>query len=235
MVRAALQRGQIAPNEVGYIEAHGTGTFLGDPIEVAALAEVLCVDRTDPLYIGSVKTNIGHLEPAAGVAGLTKIVLALQHGMIPPHLHFDTPNPHIPWEAVPLHVPTELVPWQERRVAGVSSFGMSGTNVHVMLSDPPPVEAAAPREEAQPQLLTLSSKTAVILPTIAHNLANHLQQTPNLSLADICATLNNGRSRHHPHHPVRGVPDGVLSRLDRDHLHHPAAGGAGGGEHGYRH
>src|SRR5204863_5815197 len=120
-----------------YVEAHGTGTSLGDPIEVKAIASVLgnATERTQPLLIGSVKTNLGHLETAAGIAGLMKVVLSLQHGAIPPHLHFKSPSPHIPWSEIPVTVPTAVVPWLRggtRRIAGVSSFGISGTNAHVL-------------------------------------------------------------------------------------------------------
>src|SRR5262249_3282597 len=123
-------------------EAHGTGTALGDPIEIDAVRKVLCQSRTPdrPLIVGSVKTNIGHLEAAAGVAGLIKVVLALQHGEIPPHLHFRSPSPQILWETLAVSVPTDRVAWPAgsgRRLAGVSAFGMSGTNAHVIVEEAP--------------------------------------------------------------------------------------------------
>ncbi|MEM7134875.1 MAG: SDR family NAD(P)-dependent oxidoreductase [Chloroflexota bacterium] len=136
MLQQALDNAGIDPHHVGYVEAHGTGTSLGDPIEFMALARILCHERENPLYIGSVKTNIGHLDAAAGIAGLMKVVLSLQQGAIPPSLHFNQPNPRIPWDDWPIQVPTELVPWtSSQRMAGVSAFGMSGTNVHLLLEN----------------------------------------------------------------------------------------------------
>ena len=119
----------------------GRARSLGDPIEIGALSAVF-EERTAPLYVGSVKTNIGHLEAAAGVAGLIKLVLALQHGQIPPHLHLQTPNPHIDWAGMPVQVPATLTAWPRpehggARIGGVSSFGFSGTNAHVILAAPP--------------------------------------------------------------------------------------------------
>src|SRR5262249_43126917 len=124
------------------IEAHGTGTVLGDPIEVEALSAIFgpTHSKASPLVIGSVKSNIGHLEGAAGISGLIKTILALQNRALPPSLHFKTPNPHIAWEQIPLRVQTKLGPWPEPDkplIAGVSSFGMSGTNAHVVVSEAP--------------------------------------------------------------------------------------------------
>src|SRR5262249_11667880 len=144
-----------------YVEAHGTGTPLGDPIELRALGRAFGPGRTGgPLWVGSVKTNLGHLEAAAGIAGLIKVVLALRHAELPPHLHFDSPSPHAPWDQVPLRVSKELVRWPEgRRLAGVSSFGFSGTNSHVLLEQAP-APSAAPAEVAPPiHLLPLSART----------------------------------------------------------------------------
>ena len=122
------------------MEAHGTGTALGDPIEVLALGKALGQNRqpNNHLMVGSVKTNLGHLEGAAGIASLIKVVLALKNKQIPPHLHLKTPNSYIPWEKLPIQVPSYLSPWQSpegSRLAGVSSFGMSGTNVHLILEE----------------------------------------------------------------------------------------------------
>lgn len=142
LIREALRSAKVEPSQVSYVEAHGTGTPLGDPIEIEALKAVLGEERSplQPLIIGSVKTNIGHLEAAAGVAGLIKVILALQHQEIPPHLHFKQPNPYINWNELPVVVPTKSMPWPcgtQQRIAGVSSFGMSGTNAHIVLEEAP--------------------------------------------------------------------------------------------------
>ncbi|MEM6714347.1 MAG: SDR family NAD(P)-dependent oxidoreductase, partial [Cyanobacteria bacterium P01_C01_bin.147] len=139
VLRQAIANARVEPEQVQYVEVHGTGTRLGDPIEVLALNQVMG-QRSTPLLIGSAKTNIGHLESAAGVAGLMKVILSLQHRQIPPHLHLQTPNPYIPWDQLAVTVPTQLTPWPaiaESRLAGISSFGMSGTNVHLVLEEAP--------------------------------------------------------------------------------------------------
>src|SRR5262249_30184835 len=148
---------------IGYIEAHGTGTALGDPIEVRALTSVLQASRSvdQPLVLGSVKTNIGHLEAAAGIAGLIKVILALQHREIPPHLHFQTLNPSITLNGCSIHFPREPLQWQPldgRRLAGVSSFGFSGTNAHVVVEEAPAPTAVPEVRSEQPHLLCLSAK-----------------------------------------------------------------------------
>lgn len=140
VIRQALENAGVRPEQIQYVEAHGTGTSLGDPIEVLALGKVLGENRENnhPLMLGSVKTNIGHLEAAAGIASLIKVVLSLQHQQIPPHLHLQTPNAYIPWQQLPVAVPTQLTPWltqAESRLAGISSFGMSGTNVHLIVEE----------------------------------------------------------------------------------------------------
>src|SRR5262249_6886486 len=137
VIDKAMEMAGIDPSQLSYLEAHGTGTPLGDPIEGRALASALCKGRpkTQPLVIGSVTANIGHLESAAGIAALIKVVLALQHKEIPPHLHFTQPNPRIAWQDLPVTVPTQRIPWEtdaaknDPRVAGISSFSFNGTNV----------------------------------------------------------------------------------------------------------
>jgi len=149
VIRAALTRARVDPLQVGFLESHGTGTRLGDPIEAAAFAEVLCNGRSEenPLIVGSVKSNFGHLEAAAGIAGLMKAVLALKHREIPPNLHFHQPTPVIAWNEMPVRIPVKLTAWNGdgQRIAGVSSFGFSGTNAHVVLGSAPE-EAQAPRQ-----------------------------------------------------------------------------------------
>jgi acyl transferase domain-containing protein/acyl carrier protein len=205
LIRQALTNAQARPADIGYIEAHGTGTKLGDPIEVGALGAIFAKDRRAPLWIGSVKTNFGHLEAAAGIASLIKVVLSLQHGEIPPSLHFDTPNPLIDWPRLPMRVPTAPTPWStDKRMAGVSSFGLSGTNAHLVVeaapapqplpSEPGPSERPLERPA---HLLTLSARSPAALRDLAGSYATFLQDSP-LSLADICYTAARGRE-HFPH------------------------------------
>ncbi len=197
VIRTALRIAGVRPEEVGYVEAHGTGTELGDPIEVHALAEVHR-DRPveNPLYIGSVKTNIGHLEGAAGIAGLIKTVLALRSGVIPPHLHFRVPNPHIAWDTAPIRVPTEPTPWPSgnRRVAGVSSFGFSGTNAHVVLeAATEPDEASARPRTGGPHVVPISARSGPALEALSHRLADRLD-ADEVDVADLARTLSRGRA-----------------------------------------
>src|SRR5262245_48264086 len=199
LIRQALKNARIEPNQIHYLEAHGTGTSLGDPIEVAALEKVLCKGRSkaESLVIGSVKTNFGHLEAAAGIAGLMKTVLALERQEIPPHLHFNQPNPHIPWNELPLLVPTRRTPWpsaEKPRFAGVSSFGMSGTNAHVILEEAPRLERHPAQPERPLHILALSAKTPDTLAQLPPPFQSHQLPHPDMSLADVCFTANTGRS-----------------------------------------
>ncbi|NJL22132.1 MAG: polyketide synthase, partial [Leptolyngbyaceae cyanobacterium SM1_3_5] len=203
VIRQALQNAGLDPAEVGYLEAHGTGTALGDPIELNAIGSVFAnshsIDR--PLQIGSVKTNLGHLEAAAGIAGLIKVVLALQHQEIPPHLHLQTPTPHVDWDRLPLNVATRRTP-QPLQVAGVSSFGFSGTNAHVVLgayqAEPASIESVLSEISAADRplhLLTLSAKTPAALRELTDRYAEHLAAHPDRPLADVCFSANTGRSQ----------------------------------------
>jgi acyl transferase domain-containing protein/SAM-dependent methyltransferase len=194
VIRAALADAQIDAAQVSYIEAHGTGTSLGDPIEVRALGAVYGRDRATPLTIGSVKTNIGHLEAAAGLAGLIKVVLMLQHREIVPHLHFTQGNPYIEWERWPFVVPTNSSPWSnDRLIAGVSSFGFSGTNAHVILEAAPNETRSVVDAERSLHLLTLSAKSETALRKLASQVEACVAQSTD-SLADLCFTANTGRS-----------------------------------------
>ncbi len=203
VIREALASGGLAPADVGYVEAHGTGTSLGDPIEVRALAEALGEGRSplEPLVIGSVKTNLGHLEAAAGVTGLIKAVLAVQHGEIPRHLHAESLSPHIPWDELPVVVAREGTRWPEgrRRIAGVSSFGFSGTNAHVILEEAPdePARAAAPVDRPL-HIVTVSGRSEKMLRETASRYADHLRADAAVVLADFAFTANAGRA-HHTH------------------------------------
>ncbi len=199
VIRHALKNANVKPSEITYIEAHGTGTSLGDPIELDALGAVFG-ERSEPLQVGSVKTNFGHLEGAAGMAGLIKLVLMLQHGQIPPNLHFNTPNPYIDWENLSIEIPTKVQPWSpatNQRIAGVSSFGFSGTNAHIVLGEAPAREPVTNNIERPLHLLTLSAKSAEALMELAQRYQAFLNGT-GIRLADICYTVNTGR-RHFGH------------------------------------
>lgn len=198
LIRKALAEARIPPAEVGFVEAHGSGTPLGDPIEMQALAAALGRDRpaSRPLVVGTVKSNIGHLESAAGVAGLIKAVLALQHEEIPPNLHFLDPNPHIPWAELPVVIPVEPRPWprgEHPRIAGVSSFGFSGTNAHVVLEEAPLPSPPAGLERPA-HVLCLSAKTEAALQELARRCGAYLREDPQVRLADVAHTTNAGRA-----------------------------------------
>jgi acyl transferase domain-containing protein/thioesterase domain-containing protein/acyl carrier protein len=199
LIRQALTLAKVQSSDVQYIEAHGTGTSLGDPIEVNALGGVFGEGRSPdaPLLLGSVKTNIGHAEAAAGIAGLIKVVLALQHQKIPPHLNLHQPNPHINWAQMPIQVTTTATAWSEdnpRQIAGVSSFGASGTNAHVILANAPVQELVPAEVERSLHLLALSAKTAPALQQLAQKYLQHLDTHPQQPLADICYSANTGRA-----------------------------------------
>jgi len=199
VIRQALANGGLTPDDISYVEAHGTATPLGDPIEVRALGEVYGRGRSKdaPLLVGSVKTNIGHLEAAAGIAGVIKTVLALQHGEIPPHLHLQRPSPGIPWDQLPISVPTELTTWPDSdasRVAGVSSFGFSGTNAHVLVEEAPRAKERLAQTDRPVHALTLSAKTETALRALASTYVQRLSGGSELNLADVCFTANTGRA-----------------------------------------
>jgi acyl transferase domain-containing protein len=200
LIRTALANAGVKPEEVSYVEAHGTGTALGDPIELHALTAVLCPrgGRRRALAVGAAKTNIGHLESASGIAGVIKVVLALQHRTIPPHLHLQHPNPRIAWDPDAVGVPAAPLPWEPldgRRLAGVSSFGVSGTNAHVILEEAPPAAAIAPGDDRGTELLTVSAATAGALRQCAARLAAHLAAEPAPRLRDVCFSSSVGRAQ----------------------------------------
>src|SRR5262245_29253568 len=205
LIRTALKNGGIEPSQVSYVEAHGTGTSLGDPIEVRALGTALGEGHSKerPLIIGSTKTNIGHLEPAAGVAGLIKVVLALKHREIPPHLHLKEKNPHITWEELPITIPTELTPWDAidgRRIAGISAFSLFGTNAHVIVEEFQQLSPVDQPEELAPeiaQLLPISAKSPDALRALAELYRDYLMNEAGGSLEDICYTAGARRAHHH--------------------------------------
>ena len=199
VIRQAIKGAGVEPSQVSYVEAHGTGTPLGDPIEVRALLSVYGRGRSPgwPLTIGSVKTNIGHLEAAAGIAGLIKVVLALQNGEIPPHIHFKKLNPGISFSDCPVIIPTKPIPWVTgdlTRLAGVSSFGASGTNAHVILEEAPARIDTSADSRRSFDLFCLSAKSEAALKELARRHENYLAKNSSVSLADVCFTANAGRS-----------------------------------------
>ncbi len=207
VIRKALANAGLLPSDIDFIEAHGTGTSLGDPIEARALAEIFGPGRSSEhsLRVGSVKGNLGHAESAAGIAGLIKAILALHHGKIPPTLHLQKLSPHVEWNGLAISVPTVTTGWNResgKRVAGVSSFGFSGTNAHVILSDAPPVgqvsDLSAPRNRksyATPlQVLPLTARTESALSDLAGKYVQFLNERPDLDLADVCYSASTGRA-----------------------------------------
>ncbi len=203
LVRAALKRAGVEASSIGYVEAHGTGTELGDPVEVSGLKAAFGdgIDGRPWCLLGSVKTNIGHLEPAAGIAGLIKTVLALEHGTIPASLHVEQLSPHLALENSPFAIATQTGPWgrpcgeageKMARRAGVSAFGFGGTNAHVILEEAPEQVPVAVADEA-PRLIVLSARDPEALARLAERLAVHVADHPDLRVADIAWTLHVGR------------------------------------------
>ena len=198
VIRQALKNSGVLPNQVDHLEAHGTGTPLGDVIEVQSAAAVIGEDRSPnkPCAIGSVKTNIGHLEAAAGIAGLIKSALILQNGEIPPHVHLEKLNPDIEAENTPFKISTQSSPLKHKpKIAGVSSFGFGGSNAHVILEASSPAE---PNSASKPerQIITLSARNSGALKTLAKSYFDHLTRNQNIALQDFAFTLNTGRSHH---------------------------------------
>ncbi|MCC5616012.1 SDR family oxidoreductase [Nostoc sp. CHAB 5836] len=196
VIRAAQVMAEVEPDTISYIEAHGTGTSLGDPVEIAALTQAFRTKTQNKGFcgIGSVKTNIGHLDSTAGVAGLIKTVLALKHKQIPPSLNFEEPSPQIDFTNSPFYVNNKLSEWKTNgtpRRAGVSSFGFGGTNAHVILEEAPIIKSSS--RSRTWQLLLLSTKTNTALETATENLVNYLQNNSNINLADVAHTLQLGR------------------------------------------
>ncbi|WP_394829002.1 type I polyketide synthase [Pendulispora albinea] len=196
VIAEALANAGVPADTISYVEGHGTATQLGDPIEVQALTKAFraSTDKRRFCALGSVKSNLGHLDAAAGVTGVVKTVLALAHRQIPPSLHFRAPNPRVDWEHGPFFVNTQLAEWPRGntpRRAGVSSFGIGGTNAHVILEEAPEPAPAAP--SAPHQLVLLSARTEAALDAMTVRLADHLEAHPELVLADVAHTLRIGR------------------------------------------
>ncbi|VWD61764.1 polyketide synthase [Burkholderia lata] len=224
VIREALERAGVSPADVDYVEAHGTGTPLGDPIELRALEDVYCRDtnRTRDLYVGSIKTNIGHLESAAAVAGLMKVICALQKGELPRHLHFDTPTAHIDWRTNGIRVATEHAAWPSsrpgRRVAAISSFGMSGTNAHLIVEAwqdthaPEPDAGVSPAGYARHDIWPLSAHTVPMLKQVIEDCAAHLHADASVAPDAVASALRLTRDSHR--HRVAIVADSRETLLD---------------------
>ncbi|HAT2830530.1 TPA: SDR family NAD(P)-dependent oxidoreductase [Klebsiella oxytoca] len=210
VLRTALENAKLTAADIDVVECHGTGTALGDPIEVQAIAEVYGINRpaANPLHIGAVKTNIGHLESASGLAGVAKIIAAMQYQALPPTIHTLPRNPHLDWTALPVKVTESLQPWPraaggKTRRAGVSAFGLSGTNAHVILEEPPQSEIL-PRDKLDPAVplpFLLCAKTAPALQAQARQLHEWLLSRPEISLIDLAGTL----ALHHTHFSHRAA------------------------------
>ena len=226
VIRAALKNAGVTPHEVSYLEAHGTGTSLGDPIEIRAANAVLGKGRSkdQPLAIGTIKTNMGHLEAAAGVAGLLKVVLSLQHKQIPPHLHLKERTPHFDWERASVVVPTSLMPWQTvngRRIAGLSSFGFSGTNAHLILEEAPESTPETTAPDRPLHVLAMSAKDDDALKQLAADYGGVLSAEAIPLTADVCFSANAGRA----HFPHRLAVIGATADAIRSELHQFVSGG----------
>jgi thioester reductase-like protein len=197
VVRSALAAGGVDPLDVAYVEAHGTGTPLGDPIELRALARVLGAGRARErsLLVGSLKTNLGHLEAAAGVAGLMKTALALAHGEVPPHLHLREPTPHVEWDRLPLRVASEAAPLDgDAPIAGVSAFGISGTNAHVVLQAAPAGAAVRSQTPAPAVVVKVAARGPDALARASARLADFVETAPEVSPADVAHVAGAGRA-----------------------------------------
>ncbi|MFL6246636.1 MAG: beta-ketoacyl synthase N-terminal-like domain-containing protein, partial [Thermoanaerobaculia bacterium] len=220
VIQRALANAGVLPADVDYIEVHGTGTPLGDPIEVESIGRIMRNVRTnaDPVRLSTIKTNIGHLEAGAGVAGLIKTIQCLRHEAIPPHLHLKNPSAHIPWDQYPISVSREGTPWPRGprvRRAGVSSFGFSGTNAHVVLEEAPPM-AARRNDETRPlHVLPISARSAEGLEELKGRYVE-LLETSDEPIADICFTAGAGRTHFAHRLAVKGATTADVLRALRE-------------------
>lgn len=221
VIKESLFKARLTPEDIDYIETHGTGTNLGDPIEVRALAKVF-TDRKEKLPIGSVKPNIGHLEAGAGIASLIKVILSIKNEEIPRNVNFETPNKHIPWDEISLQVSSNSIPWKrngKKRIAGVSSFGFSGTNVHVILEEPPILSETLPDSSLPIQILTISAPRRKPLDELANEYYTYLNTNDEKDIGNVCYTANCGRQHFNDRLAVYGrnisdLRDGISNYLN---------------------
>ncbi|MER8187632.1 SDR family NAD(P)-dependent oxidoreductase [Kitasatospora sp. NPDC094015] len=212
VIRSALRNAHLEPADIQYVEAHGTGTPLGDPIEMGAISDVFAKSHTkeNPVTVGSLKTNLGHMEPVAGIGGVIKTVLQMRTGTVFPHLNLSTPSGRIPWDSIPVTVPVEAKPWQaETRRAVVNSFGFAGSIAAAVLEEAPEAPAAGPAQRTQAEgghVFTMSAKTKRSLQLQVERYRKHLERHPELDLGDLCYTANVGRS-HFSHRIAGQVAD----------------------------
>jgi acyl transferase domain-containing protein/acyl carrier protein len=198
VIRQALENAGVDAADIQYIEAHGTGTPLGDPIEMEAVGRIFQQTHSaeSPLFVGSAKTNVGHTEACAGMVGIIKVIQALRQETIPPNVHFRDPSPYIPWDELPVAVPTELIPWPRStrpRRAGISSFGYSGTNTHIIVEEAP-LPSSRPTDSTRPvHLLTLSAQSDPALSDLASRQIDFLSRKPDVELTDVCFSTHIGR------------------------------------------
>lgn len=217
VIRAAIHTAEVESESIGYVETHGTGTPLGDPIEIEALKKAFETDKTQFCKIGSVKTNVGHLDSAAGIAGFIKTVLVLKHKQIPPSLNYRTPNPEIDFSSTPFVVNTGLHAWNGSRWprrAGVSAFGIGGTNAHVILEEAPTAGVTLPAPGHQ--LLVLSARSPSALERLTENLTAYFKLNPGIDLADAAFTLQEGRNAFQHRRMLVCTETGEAARLLED-------------------
>ncbi|HWO58470.1 MAG TPA: beta-ketoacyl synthase N-terminal-like domain-containing protein, partial [Umezawaea sp.] len=221
VIQAALTNAGLSTSDIDAVEAHGTGTTLGDPIEAQALQAIYGQDRENPLQLGSIKSNIGHTQAAAGIAGTIKMLLAMHHGTLPATLHAETPTRHIDWANANLRLTTETQPWPTTgrpHRAGISSFGVSGTNAHLIIEQAPPITPEVTEHAERPNPWVLSAHTAAALQAQAVQLLHHVEHNPDLTTADIAHTLVRHRTSTLAHRAVVLGTD-ALTALAHDTPH----------------
>ena len=227
MLRKAYAAAEVSPGAVQYVEAHGTGTNAGDPVEIGALGRVLATDRPAdrPCMLGSVKTNFGHTEGAAGVAGLIKVALSLRHGMLPASLHLKQPSPKIPWDELPVRIQSQLTPWPTHEgpaLGGVSSFGIAGTNAHIVLQEAPPEAPARPAQKTT-VVLPLSAHTPEAVRALAGAYRDFLTAENAPDLYDVAYTASIRRTHHEYRMAVAGRTPAELAQQLEARLHDAGA------------